>query len=118
MQRHGRLRYIGLRPSVLLELPDRSLSWRSTVRLLALGCCPRTRQLMAAAFEAVARSPLSWTVVRCPGLTHGPSRGVRHVGMTHRESVGPSLARADAGRFLAAQVLDTNYICAAPAISN
>ncbi|GAB2609778.1 hypothetical protein GCM10009696_14160 [Kocuria himachalensis] len=118
MQRHGRLRYIGLRPDVLLEPASRRLGWRSALRLLALGCCPRTRQAVASAFETVARSPLSWTVVRCPGLTHGPPRGVRQVGMTHRDSVGPSLTRADAARFLAAQVLETNYICAAPAISN
>ena len=118
MQRHGRFRYIGLRPDVLLEPASHRLGWRNTMRLLALGCCPRTRQAMAAAFAAVASSPLSWTVVRCPGLTHGPSRGVRHVGMTHRDRVGTSLTRADAARFLAAQVLETNYICAAPAISN
>ena len=118
MQRHGRFRYIGLRPDVLLEPRSRRLGWRSAVRLLELRCSPRTRQVMAAAFEAVARSPLSWTVVRCPGLTHGPPRGVRYVGMTHRDSVGSSLTRADAARFLAAQVLETNYICSAPAISN
>lgn len=117
MQRHGRLRYIGLRPDVLLEPPAR-FSLRRTVRLLALGCCPRTRQVVAGVFASVARSSLSWTVVRCPGMTHGPSRGVRHVGMTHRDTVGASVTRADAARFLAAQVLETTYICAAPAISN
>ncbi|MFI7581209.1 NAD(P)H-binding protein [Kocuria kalidii] len=66
----------------------------------------------------VARSPLSWTVVRCPGMTNGPPRGVRHVGRTHRDTVGSSVTRQDAARFLAAQVLETNYVCASPAISN
>lgn len=117
MQRHGRLRYIGLRPDVLLEPPGR-FSLRSTVRRLALGCCPRVRHAVAGAFASVAHSSLSWTVVRCPGMTHGPSRGLRHVGMTRRDTVGDSVTRADAARFLAAQVLETAYICAAPAISN
>lgn len=118
MQRHGRLRYIGLRPDVLLEPPGRRLSWGGAARLLALGCCPRTRQAVAGAFEAVARSPLSWTVVRCPDMNNGPPRGVRCVGMTHRDAVGSSVTRQDAARFLAAQVLETSYVCAAPAISN
>lgn len=118
MQRHGHLRYIGLRPDVLLEPPGRPLSWNRFLRLLKLGCCPQTRQDVAAAFETIAWSPLSWTVVRCPGMTNGPPRGVRHVGMTRRDSVGSSITRHDAARFLAAQVLETNYVCAAPAISN
>lgn len=118
MVRHGRWRYIGLRPDVLLEPVEGRLSWRRVVRLLVLRCGRGTRQVMAESFAAVARSPLSWTVVRCPGLTNGPSRGVRYVGMTHHDIVGSSVARVDAARFLGAQVLETTYICAAPAISN
>lgn len=118
MERHGRFRYIGLRPDVLLRPSRLRFPWASSLRLLALGCSPRTRRDAMGAFEAVARSRLSWTVVRCPGMKDGPPRGVRHVGMTHRDAVGSSLTRTDAARFLSALVLETRYICAAPAISN
>lgn len=102
----------------LLRASGRRRSWPGVVRLLALGRGPRTRHEVRSVFRAVGRPPLNWTVVRCPGMTDGRPRGVRHVAMTHRDAVGNSVTRVDAARFLAAQVLETGYVCAAPAISN
>lgn len=118
MVRSGCYRYIGLRPDVLLAPSASRFSWRSALRLWQLRCGLRTRQETAQAFTAVARSPLSWTVLRCPGLVDGPARGVQHIAMTHRHRVGSSLTRADAARFLTTQLGHSRYVCAAPAISN
>jgi hypothetical protein len=118
MHRHGRARYIGLQPAPLLEHTRHPDTWRRTARLLWRGWCPQLCREVAADFRTVATSALSWTVVRHAPLRDGPARGVRHVGMTHRDVVGSSISRIDTARFLAAQALETTYICAAPAISN
>ncbi|MFI7583295.1 NAD(P)-dependent oxidoreductase [Kocuria sp. M1N1S27] len=118
MVRLGCYRYIGLRPDVLLAPAGKRLSWGGALRLWQLRCGLRTREETAQAFTAVARSPLSWTILRCPGLIDGPARGIRHVAMTHRHRVGSSLTRADAARFLTTQLRHSRYVCAAPAISN
>ena len=115
---HGRTRYIGLQPATLVDHTRYPDTWRRTARLLWQGWCPQLCREAAADFHAIASSALSWTLVRHAPLTDGPVRGVRHVGMTHRDVVGPSITRADTARFLAAQALETTYICAAPAISN
>jgi hypothetical protein len=118
MHRHGRTRYIGLQPADLLAHTRRPDTWRRTARLLWRGWCPRLCREVAADFHSIASSALSWTLVRHAPLRDGPALGVRHVGMTHRDVVGSSISRADTARFLAAQALETSYICAAPAISN
>ena len=118
MAGHGRTRYIGLQPATLVDHTRYPDTWRRTARLLWQGWCPQLCREAAADFHAIASSALSWTLVRHAPLTDGPVRGVRHVGMTHRDVVGPSITRADTARFLAAQALETTYICAAPAISN
>lgn len=118
MNRHGRTRYIGLQPAALLEHTRHPDTWRRTARLLGRGWCPQLCREVAADFQCVATSALSWTLVRHARLAAGPSRGVRHIGMTHRDVIGSSITRADTARFLAAQALETTYICAAPAISN
>jgi NAD(P)H-binding len=118
MHRHGRSRYIGLQPATLLEHTRSPDTWRRSARLLWRGWCPRLCREVAADVRTVATSAPSWTLVRHAPLRDGPARGVRHVGMTHRDVVGSSISRIDTARFLAAQALETTYICAAPAISN
>ncbi|GAA1751621.1 NAD(P)-dependent oxidoreductase [Kocuria aegyptia] len=118
MNQHGRTRYIGLQPAALFDHARYPDTWRRSARLLWRGWCPRLCREVATDFHSVASSALSWTLVRHAPLTEGPSRGVRHVGMTHRDVIGASITRTDAARFLAAQALETSYICAAPAISN
>lgn len=118
MNHHGRTRYVGLQPAALLEHTQHPDTRRRTARLLWHGWCPQLGREVATDFHAIASSALSWTLVRHAPLTDGPARGVRHVGMTHRDVIGPSITRADTARFLAAQALETSYICAAPAISN
>lgn len=118
MAHHGRTRYIGVQPAALIDQAHRPDTWRRSGQLLLGGWCPGLCREVAADFAAVARSSLSWTIVRHATLTDGPPRGVRHVGMTRRDVIGSSITRTDAARFLAAQALESSYICAAPAISN
>lgn len=118
MARHGRSRYIGVQPAVLLDHAHRPDTWWRTGRLLLCGWCPQLCREVATDLASMARSPLSWTIVRHATLNDGPPRGVRHIGMTHRDVIGPTITRTDTARFLAAQALETTYICAAPAISN
>lgn len=118
MAHHGRARYIGVQPAALVDHAHRPDTWRRTGQLLLGGWCPQLCREVATDFTAMARSSLSWTIVRHATLNDGPPRGVRHVGMTHRDVIGSAITRTDTARFLAAQALETTYICAAPAISN
>ncbi|MFI7482312.1 hypothetical protein ACH9EU_07825 [Kocuria sp. M1R5S2] len=66
----------------------------------------------------VTGADLDWTIVRFAHCFPGSGRGVNYVGYFGRDHVGSWATAADIAGFVAAQVLSTRFIGAAPAISH
>lgn len=64
----------------------------------------------------VRASDRNWTVVRVPMLTNGPATGQFKVGYVG--DISPRITRADLAAFMLRQLSDTQFVRAAPAISN
>jgi hypothetical protein len=68
--------------------------------------------------QAVTTSELDWRIVRFLAPKDGPARGRLRQGFYGTDRLGFNVTRADIARFTAAQVDDTRYVGATPAISN
>jgi putative NADH-flavin reductase len=64
----------------------------------------------------VRASDRDWTVVRVPRLTNGPATGQYKIGYVG--DIGTQITRADLAAFMLRQLSDTQFVRAAPAISN
>jgi hypothetical protein len=61
---------------------------------------------------------MTWTIVRFLAPNDGPAAGRLRQGFYGTDKLGFAVTRADIAAFTAAQIDDTRYIGAAPAISN
>jgi hypothetical protein len=61
---------------------------------------------------------MTWTIVRFLAPKDGPAGGRLRQGFYGTDKLGFAVTRADIAAFTAAQIDDTRYIGAAPAISN
>jgi hypothetical protein len=68
--------------------------------------------------QPVMTSGLDWTIVRFLAPKDGPAGGQLRQGFYGTDKLGFAVTRADIAAFTAAQVDDSRYISAAPAISN
>ena len=60
--------------------------------------------------QIIVKSDLDWTIVRCPILTHGPSKpGYRDGVRVKSRSILPRISRADVAHFMIGQLKDTKY---------
>ena len=66
----------------------------------------------------ISESELDWTIARFTRPTNGEPKGVIRAGFLGRDRIGWSITRADIADFLLAQLTDTRFHRAAPAISN
>ena len=67
---------------------------------------------------AVTQSDLDWTIARITRPTGGRPKGTVRSGFLGRDKVGSAMSRADIAAFLVAQLTDTTFLRASPAISN
>lgn len=119
MHRHGLRRYIGLGSPAVVQCPKETptvgtRTRRFLIRWLRPGFYRRSERMS----RVVTNSGLDWTIVRFSVSSKAGPRGLKHVGFLGDAAVGRSATEADIARFTAAQVLDTGYIGAAPAVSN
>ncbi len=118
MDEAGVRRYIGLAtPSV----PDRRDGRTMRARLLPLIAkvrYPQALRELRAMTAAVTRSDLDWTIVRITNPVDRPGTGTLRVGFLGRDKIFSTMTRTDIAAFLIAQLTDTTFVHAAPAISN
>lgn len=114
----GVRRFIGLAtPSV----PDPRDGPTFKAKLLALSArvsFPNALTELRGMTAAVMGSELDWTLARITNPTDRPAKGTVRAGFLGHDAVGWAMTRADIAAFLAAQLTDTTYVRAAPAISN
>ncbi|MEJ2869483.1 NAD(P)H-binding protein [Actinomycetospora sp. OC33-EN08] len=68
--------------------------------------------------EVVSTSELDWTVARMFAPIDTPENGTVRAGYLGVDPIGVEMTRADVARFLVDQLTSTEYVGAAPAISN
>jgi uncharacterized protein YbjT (DUF2867 family) len=118
MQRHNVHRYIGhATPSVLDPRDNKTLQAR-LVGLMGRTLLPRAYRELLGMSELIMDSGLDWTIIRFIAPTDGPAKGVAHQGFFGTDRIGWKITRADIAAFTAAQLTDSTYRRAAPAISN
>jgi NAD(P)H-binding len=88
------------------------------VPLLGRALFPRAYRELLAMSQIVIDSPLDWTIARFIRPTDGPAKDTIRAGFLGRDKVGSTIRRADIAAFLLAQLTDTRFRHAAPAISN
>lgn len=118
MQRHGVRRYVGNATPSVLD-PRETPTWQTRfATFMPKTFMQRAYDEITGMSRAVMSSGLDWTIVRFLAPKDGPAKGkVRH-GFYGTDKLGFAVTRADIAAFTAAQVDDSRYIGAAPAISN
>lgn len=119
MHRHGIRRYIGYTcPTIALCPHERPPARIRAHRLCAHWFHPRVQEQLAQMVRAVTASGLDWTLVRFLQLHPGDPRGLKYVGYFGQHPVGTRVTVADIAAFTATQVLDTDHLQGAPAVSS
>jgi putative NADH-flavin reductase len=118
MQRDGVRRYVGNATPSVLD-PREKATWQTRLpTFMAKTFLRRAYDEVTGMSQAVMDSGLDWTIVRFTAPKDGAAKGKLRVGFFGTDKVGMAVTRADIAAFTAAQVNDTRYIKAAPAISN
>jgi putative NADH-flavin reductase len=118
MQGHGVRRYVGNATPSVLD-PREKATWQARLpTFMAKTFLQRAYDEVTGMGQAVMDSGLDWTIVRFTAPKDGAPKGKLRVGFFGTDKVGMAVTRADIAAFTAAQVNDTRYIKAAPAISN
>jgi putative NADH-flavin reductase len=118
MQRHGVRRYVGNATPSVLD-PREKGTWQTRLpTFMAKTFLRRAYDEITGMSQTVMNSGLDWTIVRFTAPKDGAAKGKLRVGFFGTDKLGMAVTRADIAAFTAAQVNDTRYIKAAPAISN
>ncbi|TDO46840.1 putative NADH-flavin reductase [Kribbella sp. VKM Ac-2527] len=118
MKETGVRRFIGLAtPSVPDERDLPTLQGR-IIPLMAKTMFPRALAEVIGMSAAVAGSGLDWTLARITNPTDRPGVGTLRAGFLGHDKIGGAMTRTDIAAFLVAQLTDSTYLEAAPAISN
>ncbi|MGN8245179.1 NAD(P)-dependent oxidoreductase [Cellulomonas soli] len=118
MQRHGVRRYVGNGTPSVLDVRDRRTLQARLVGWMGRTFLPRAYDELVQMSALVTGSGLDWTIVRFIAPKDGPAKGVRRIGFFGTDRLGFAVTRADIAAFTAAQVDDSTYVNAAPAVSN
>lgn len=118
MRAEGASRFVGIATPSLRDPRDRPSVMGWLVPLLGRMLFPRAYRELLAMSRIVVDSPLDWTTARFVRPTAHPAKGHIRAGFLGRDKVGSTITRADIAAFLLAQVTDTRFRRAAPAISN
>ena len=118
MNLEGVRRYIGLATPSVADARDRPTVKAKVLPVMAKLAFPNALEEITGMTRAVTDSDLDWTIARITNPTDKPSTGTLRVGYLGRDKVGSAMSRVDIAAFLIAQLDDTSYLRAAPAISN
>ncbi|MFI9170040.1 NAD(P)-dependent oxidoreductase [Streptomyces lincolnensis] len=111
-------RFIGLATPSLADPRDKP-HWKHRVLPVAAGLMfPNALAELKGMTEAVTGSGLDYTIARITNPTDKPATGRIRSGFLGHDKVGSAMSRADIAAFLVAQLSDTRYRRAMPAISN
>jgi uncharacterized protein YbjT (DUF2867 family) len=111
-------RFIGLATPSLADPQDKP-HWKHKVLPVAAGLMfPNALAELKGMTEAVTGSDLDYTIARITNPTDKPATGRIRSGFLGHDKVGSAMSRADIAAFLVAQLTDTRYRRAMPAISN
>ena len=111
-------RYIGLATPSVPDERDRSTLKARILPVVAGLLFPNALNELVGMTAAVTHSDLDWTIARITRPTRGRPKGTVRAGFVGRDKVGSAMSRADIATFLVAQLTDTTFSRAAPAISN
>lgn len=104
-----------------VSVPDPRDRPRLLDRLVPIGIgvlIPGALLEMQGIHEVVSTSDLDWTVARMFAPIDAPENHTLRSGFLGVDPIGVEMTRADVARFLVDQVTSTEYVGAAPAISN
>jgi uncharacterized protein YbjT (DUF2867 family) len=118
MHRHQVRRYIGLATPSVLDPRDKPTLQARLVGMMGRTMLSRAYRELLGMSAIITESDLDWTIVRFIAPTDGPAKGIQHQGFFGTDRIGWRVTRADIAAFTAAQITDTTYLGAAPAISN
>jgi nucleoside-diphosphate-sugar epimerase len=118
MEAEGVRRFIGLATPSLPDERDQPTLKAKVLPVLAGVMFPNALKELVGMSSAVTRSGLDWTIARITSPNNGKPKGTARSGFLGRDKVGSAMTRADIAAFLVAQLTDTTYSKAAPAISN
>lgn len=117
MRRHGVRRYIGHGTPAVLD-PRDSPTWITrAIGFMGDRSGARAFAEMRGMSARIMESDLDWTIVRFLAPRDSPPTGVLRVGFFGHARIGFLISRADIAAFTAAQLTDTAYLRALPAIS-
>jgi putative NADH-flavin reductase len=114
----GVRRHVGLATPSVADPRDQPTLKAKILPVMARVLFPNALAELVGMTNAVTTSDLDWTIARITNPTDRPARGTVRSVFLGRAKVGSSIARADIAAFLVAQLTDTGYLRAAPAISN
>jgi putative NADH-flavin reductase len=118
MQAENVSRFVGMATPSLRDPRDQPSLLGRIVPLMGRLLLPRAYRELLAMSALITESELDWTIARFTRPTNAPGKGVIRAGFLGRDRIGWSIARADIADFLLAQLTDTRFHRAAPAISN
>ncbi|WP_328979447.1 NAD(P)-dependent oxidoreductase [Streptomyces canus] len=111
-------RFIGLATPSLADPQDKP-HWKHKVLPVAAGLMfPNALAELKGMTEAVTGSGLDYTIARISNPTNKPATGRIRSGFLGHDKVASAMSRADIAAFLVAQLTDSRYRRAMPAISN
>jgi uncharacterized protein YbjT (DUF2867 family) len=118
MQAAGISRYIGLATPSVTDPRDQPTLKAKVLPVMARPLFPNALTELIGMTQAVTESGLDWTIARITNPTDKPAKNTLRAGFLGRDKVGSTMTRSDIAQFLVAQLTDTTYSHAAPAISN
>ena len=118
MKEAGVRRFIGVATPSVPDPRDRPTFKAELLPLMARLLFPNALTELRGMTAVITRSDLDWTRVRITNPTDKPAKGTHRAGFLGRDSIGWAMTRADIAAFLAAQLSETTYLRAAPAIGN
>jgi putative NADH-flavin reductase len=118
METAGVNRFVGLATPAINDPKDGPTLKGKVLRLMPRLTMPNALVELDAMTDSVRRSDLDWTIARITNPTDKPAKHTTRAGFLGHDKVGMAMTRADIATFLIAQLTDTTYHHAAPAISN
>ncbi|MCI2422362.1 NAD(P)H-binding protein [Saccharopolyspora sp. K220] len=118
MEKEKVARFIGLATPSLADPRDKPHWKHKVLPVMAQLMFPNALAELKGMTEAVTSSDLDYTIARITNPTNKPATGRIRSGFLGHDRIGSVMSRADIAAFLTAQLADTRYQRAMPAISN
>ena len=118
MQRHGVTRYIGHGTPSVLDPREKPTLQTRLIGFMGRTGLPRAYRELIGMSEKIMNAGVDWTIIRFTAPKDSLKTGKVRAGFYGTNKIGFNVSRADIAAFTAAQVDETTYLNAAPAISN